>query len=141
MKDDKTVGSSSPSRADQGGFGRAKELAVLRVGRCRRAGDGLAAPAAQDAARKPRAAVTRASEPLRQARRGRAGHAPRRLPRASRADCRGRAGTPGALHAAQGPRTGHAMPRTRGGRTRWGRGLGRPHAKGGCVGARGGASN
>jgi hypothetical protein len=59
MKDDKIVGSSSPSRADQGGFGRANELVVLRAGRCRRAGDGLAARAAQDAARKPRGAASK----------------------------------------------------------------------------------
>jgi hypothetical protein len=92
---------------------------VLRAGRCRRAGDGLAARAAEDAARKPRAAVACANEPLLRARHGRAGHESRRLPRARR----GRAGTPGALHAAQGPRTRHereqrarhagAAPRTR----------------------------
>ena len=57
MKDDKIVGSSSPSRADQGGLGHANELAVLRVGRYRRAGDGLAARAAQDATRRPQAAA------------------------------------------------------------------------------------
>jgi hypothetical protein len=76
MKDNKIVGSFSPGRADQGGLGRASELA---------------ARAAQDAARRSRTAAARASESLLRARRGRAGHAPRRTPRASRAGCRERA--------------------------------------------------
>jgi hypothetical protein len=46
MKDDKTVRSSSPSRVDQGRFGHANELVVLRVGRCRQPEDGLASRAA-----------------------------------------------------------------------------------------------
>jgi hypothetical protein len=80
MKDNKILGSSSPGRADQGGLGRASELA---------------ARTAQDAARRPRTAVARVSESLLRARRGRAGHASCRPPRASRAGCRERAGTLG----------------------------------------------
>jgi hypothetical protein len=76
------------------------ELAVLRAGRCRRAGDGLAARTAQDAARKPRATASK----------------PRRLGRQGRSTPR-----KGRERAMPGPRHGREQrARHAGGRARWG---------------------